>query len=110
MIFAFRLTLTGSPMQLPSVKPKLGECRFSTPSGNASAVYLADSPASVEAVSNRFAIAAGKEFPFKISDLSQLYADGTSGDYLDMITETDSTVPEQALQVKEPEPEEEGGN
>lgn len=97
MIFTFRLTLTSTPQQLPKVVSKFNEIRLSTPSGNAGVVYLADTPANAEAVSNRFAIAAGKEFPLKISDLSQLWADGTSGDYLDMITETDSTVSEQVL-------------
>lgn len=108
MIFAHRLTLTGSPQQLPRVMPKYAEVRFSTPSGNAASVYLSDTPASVKTVSNRYEIAAGKEFPLKISDLSEIYADGTSADVLDMVCETDSTVSEQALQVKQPEPEEGG--
>ena len=106
MIFAFRLTLTGSPQQLSNVVPKFNEVRFSTPA-NSGVVYLADTPAGVEAVSNRFAIPAGKVFPFKISDLSQLWANGTTGDCLDMITETEQAL----LDMKEPVPEikQEGG-
>jgi len=92
MIFAHRLALTGEPQQLPSVKPKHAEVRFSTPATNSGVVYLADSPASVEAVGNRFSIAAGKEFPLKFSDLSLIYVNGTVADILDMICETDSIV------------------
>lgn len=86
MIFAYRLTLTGEAMQLPTVKPKY-EMSFSTPSTNAGSVYLADSPVSAESVSFRYAIAAGKDFPLKVTNLSKLYAYGTATDVLDMICE-----------------------
>lgn len=94
MIFAYRLTLTSTAQQLPKIAPKHGEIRFSTPSGNSGAIYLSDAPVNVASTTTRFAIPANRQFPFKITDLSQLYAHGTSGDYLDMITETDSMLAE----------------
>ena len=74
-------------MQLPNVMPA-GMVRFSTPSDNSGAIYLSASPANAETVSTRFAIAASKHFPLKISDLSLLYALGTASDALDILCET----------------------
>lgn len=87
MIFAYRLILTGSPQQLPSVKPKFNEVWFSTPSTNSGSVFLSDVPVNTETETTRYAIPADTRFPFKVTDLSELYVDGTSGDYLDLICE-----------------------
>jgi len=74
-------------MQLPQVKPAAA-VRFSTPDTNAGSVYLSASPVNVEMVSHRFAIAADTRFPFKVSDLSLLWASGTAADVLDILCET----------------------
>ena len=87
MIFSYRLTLTDEPMRLPSVKPKYSQVRLSTPSTNATPVYISGSPVDSESDTLRFAIAAGTKFPFKVSDLSQIWVTGTADDVLDVLCE-----------------------
>lgn len=89
MIFTHRITLTGEAIQLPSVKPKDGEVTLVTPAGNSGSMYLASNPAECGSPSDRFELAKSKEFAFKISDLSLLFVNGTSGDYLDVLCEVE---------------------
>jgi len=86
-MFAFRLTLTSEVAQLPSVEPLFNEVRFSTPSTNSNSIYLSDSPVNAVNSGLRFAVAKGKDFPLKLTNLSQLYAYGTSNDVLDVMCE-----------------------
>ena len=74
-------------MQLPKVRPLFRQARFSTPSTNSDVIYLAGADLESQSASLRFAIAAGKEFPLPISDLSLIYVYGTADDVLDVICE-----------------------
>jgi len=87
MIFAHRIVLTGEAVQLPSIRPRFNEARLSTPSSNSNAVHVANSPVNTETANVRFAIPAGSQFNLKVSDLSQLWIDGTASDALDLLTE-----------------------
>jgi len=87
MIFAYRLTLRTSPEQLPKLKPKYSQVRLSTPSTNSNPVYISGSPVDSESDTLRFAIAAGTRFPFKVSDLSQIWVSGSADDVLDVLCE-----------------------
>lgn len=110
MVFTFRLVLTSTPQQLPKVMPKFNEARFSTPAGNSAVVYLSYSPITAETVATRFEIAAGKDFPLKVSDLSLIYVHGTAADVLDVVCETELMVASaEAVQINEPEEEQQGG-
>ena len=96
MIFAFRLTLTDEAQQLPKVMPKFAVVRISTPTSNSGEVYLGNNPVNVGAASTRFAIAANKNFPLKISDLGLLWASGIAADVLDLLCEIEGGANEQS--------------
>lgn len=87
-VLAFTMTITDTPQRLPEGKPVFGELRVSTPAANSGDIYFADSPVGTEGTI-RFTIAAGKEQVIKISDLTMLYAHGTTGDKVSIFAEID---------------------
>jgi len=92
MILSLRLEVKAVPTRLPYGRLKYHSVRFRTPAGNASNVYLSDSPVSVSDAGFRYALPASSFEEIQVNQLDPLwYYGGVEGDYLYLFAEVIKT-------------------
>lgn len=78
------IATTGTAVALSTAKQLVNGVLISAPAGNSGIIYVGDSNVTntAGASGNGYGLPAGKDLPLPMVDLSQVYINGTAGDYV----------------------------